>query len=157
MTGVQTCALPISRRDESSELFVRADESDPTRVHRAATIRIRAVAFAELEALQAWLRRELYHLQDMVDPAFGYRPSLGAGEVSAARENLLRDRYRVLWEAWIETRLGGIGPVAAQGVERVFRSSSPEERAHILETVRTAKALTHGDLLDLARSPTPAV
>lgn len=147
----------IARRDESSELFVRAEDAGSPRPRHAAAIRIRAVAFAELEALETWLAREFYHLEDMVDPDFGYRPSLEMSDLTPARENLVRDRYRVLWDAWIETRLGGVGPTVVQGIERVFRSSAPEHRAQILDTVRSAKRLSHAELLRLAQTAAPAV
>lgn len=160
--GIVTFLRAASRKHEHAELFVRHDEGPPARTHRSAALRVRTDSFMNPDALRGWLRRELMHLQDMVDPAFGYTPSLGETGMDAARENLLRDRYKVLWAAYIEARLVRAGqssvellrPVAV-GIDKTFRSVSPEERERIFSIVCDVEVLRHEDLLDLIRMPGP--
>ena len=59
-------------------------------------------AFLKPDSLRNFLLRELLHVTDMLDPGFGYRPSLpDALAEDRARAELVRDRFRVLWEARI--------------------------------------------------------
>ncbi len=143
--------LALRRRDESAELFVRPEEGDPARPHRTAVVHVRAETVLDADRLRSWLRRELHHVQDMVDPAFGYRPSLGEVGDSPGRADLVRDRYRVLWDAWIDARLGGEQAAAIAGeMARAFRGLSDETREEVRRTVYDARAMTHARLLDLA-------
>ncbi len=41
----------------------------------------------------------------MLDPGFGYEPELPQLEATPALDKLIRDRYRVLWDCWIDARL----------------------------------------------------
>ena len=53
-----------------------------------------------------YLRHELSHLQDMVDPAFfGYVPELTVSHASVSQQRLARQRYTVLWDTSIDGRL----------------------------------------------------
>lgn len=58
-------------------------------------------------AFQYWARHELMHVDDMLNPAFGFdgdqRP---AGTTPAAR-NLIQDRYAALWATSVDLRLAG--------------------------------------------------
>ena len=51
------------------------------------------------------LRSELLHVEDMLDPDFGYQRDPPAPEGGAVHEKLLRDRYRVVWNASVDGRL----------------------------------------------------
>src|SRR3990172_1346061 len=88
----------LTRRHEGAELFVRGAAGG---VARTAVVRLRPELLADPEAAAPFLRRELLHLADMVDPAFGYRPHL-PDEDDPARANLWRDRYRVCWDACVD-------------------------------------------------------
>ena len=54
---------------------------------------------------RALLRHELTHVGDMLDPAFGYERALPPSDVGPSGDNILRDRYRVLWDVTIDGRL----------------------------------------------------
>jgi hypothetical protein len=45
------------------------------------------------------------HVADMLDPAFGYERALPASGDGPSADNILRDRYRVLWDVTIDGRL----------------------------------------------------
>src|SRR3972149_1455883 len=78
------------------------------------------------EGLLAFLRHELFHIADMLDAAFGYEPRLPRGETGPTHERLLQDRYRVLWDIYIDGRL----------VHRNWAPSSVRDR-RLEEFIRT--------------------
>lgn len=86
------------KNEEGAELFVRGDE-------RNAVIAFRPERFADDAALIRFLHRELMHLHDMVDPAFGYSPFVRTAGPSPTQQRIARQRYRLLWEITIDARL----------------------------------------------------
>jgi len=93
----------ISRREEMAD--VRADLGAPVDAAPTIVVRLRPQSLLDGEALRSLLRRELLHVADMLDPAFGYLKELPSVETDPAALNLLRERYRVLWDASIDGRL----------------------------------------------------
>ncbi len=151
----------VSRKGEGAELFVRVDEGGG-RHRRTAVLRLQAETFLDADRMPVLLRRELYHMSDMVDPAFGYEPDLGDTGESIAQENLVRDRYRVLWDLYIDARLvradrapGATLEQRRSLLEKAFDGLSDQDTKVIFKTVSNAKALTHGGLLALARPCCP--
>ena len=151
----------MTSKQEGAELFVRpADDGRPS--DRTATVRLRAEMLVDPPRLEPFLRRELRYVADMVDPAFAYEPTLGQTE-SVAQENLLRDRYRVLWAAYVDGRLAQQGrltdisqTVHADRFAKVLPDLAPAESRELLARVWQADGLTHGDLLAIAREPAVA-
>jgi hypothetical protein len=92
-----------SARDEGAELFVR--RSDGVSDARQIVIRLQPSSFAGPDRLLALLRHELYHIADMLDPAFGYEPVLEGPDGHPLQARILASRYRVLWDAVIDGRL----------------------------------------------------
>jgi hypothetical protein len=91
-------------RDEGAELFVAP--STPVPGERCwVVLRLRPEQFTASAVLLECLRRELMHIVDMLDPAFGYHPTLPLSDAGPMYERLLRDRYRVLWDTSIDGRL----------------------------------------------------
>ena len=74
------------KSDEGAELYVSPETG------RAGVIALRAERFASPSGLETFLRHELMHLHDMVDPAFGYSPDLHFHLLNAAQQRLLRER-----------------------------------------------------------------
>ncbi len=147
-----------SRKQEGGELFVRHDEKIDHR-HQTAVVRLRAEVFLEPDRLSMLLRRELSHIGDMVDPAFGYRPDLGETGDSVAQHNLIRDRYRVLWDLYVDARLVNTNraPVAVlkkqeKLLNKVFEGVAERDTGAVFQTVCRAELLTHADLLELAKA-----
>jgi hypothetical protein len=95
----------LTRRAEGSELFADTDQGGSTRFVGLA-LGITVERFLDRSALRELTLREFSYAEDMLDPAFAYRPALPdtVGPDVAQRE-LVRDRLRVLWEARIEARL----------------------------------------------------
>lgn len=158
-----------SPKQESGDLFVRKDRADGQMVRRAAVLRLSAQSFLQTERLVHFLRRELFHIADMLDPAFGYRPDLELAEETLARQNLIRDRYRALWSFFVDARLLRAGQSNATGsngagsnatgsnggkglLEKAFRSLGAEAIEGILRTLSMEETLTHTDLLAIAKT-----
>ena len=93
----------VSRQDEMAD--VRAEIGAPAEAAPSIVIRLRPQSLLDPETLRTLLRRELLHVADMLDPAFGYRKELPGIDTDPAMVNLLRERYRVLWDASIDGRL----------------------------------------------------
>ncbi len=152
-----------SARDEGAELFVarRGDASEP--VDRSILLRLRPQAFCEPQELLAFLRHELQHIADMLDPAFGYDPELPDVEGGPMRLKLALQRYRVLWDTVIDGRLLRLGralesaralrqreltrafPMLGENVERAFTRWFE------------AAAPTHAEILSFALDPLKAM
>ncbi len=148
-----------SHKQESGDLFVRNDRADGQAARRAAVVRLSAQSFLDTEQLVHFMRRELFHIADMLDPAFGYRPDLQLLDETLARQNLIRDRYRALWSFFVEARLlraGRSTPAALSGrqglLQKAFQSLGDEGVESVLQIVSTEEALTHTDLLAIAKT-----
>jgi hypothetical protein len=137
--------LPAARRDEEmADLCAALDGrpgSTPTMV-----VRLRPQSLLDPEPLRSWLRRELLHVADMLDPEFGYRRELPDVETDPALLSLLRERYRVVWDTTVDGRLcrqGGLDsraravrraefgrcfPTLGTGTEKAFASWFDEPR-----------------------------
>jgi hypothetical protein len=96
-----------SRRDEMADLLVGSD------VRPTLLLQVTPEMVATPERLWPLLRRELRHVADMLDPAFGYEATLPPGGGGSARERVVRDSYRVLWNAWVDGRLVRLGRLPA--------------------------------------------
>jgi hypothetical protein len=60
-------------------------------------------------AFEYWARHELQHIEDMLDPTFGYDARLRPEAATSAAENLIRERYALLWAISIDARLASRG------------------------------------------------
>ena len=117
----------ITERDEGADLvdpslaIVRSGAIKPSLV-----LRLRPAALLEPEALRMWLAHELTHVTDMLDPAFAYQRTLPPSDDGPSGDNILRDRYRVLWDTTIDGRLARSGmadPRAREVRRRAFAAT----------------------------------
>lgn len=98
----------VTRREEGADLM---DRAVPGRVggQPLLLLRLRPATLLEPDALRALLGHELTHVSDMLDPAFGYQRSLPPSDDGPSSDNIMRDRYRVLWDVTIDGRLTRAG------------------------------------------------
>jgi len=87
----------ISSKQEGADLY---GDSPATIV-----IKLRPCHLLDTSSLLAFLRHEFMHLHDILDPCFAYQLELPQSEVGPTYDNLIRERYRVLWDTWIDGRL----------------------------------------------------
>ncbi len=143
-------ARAIAARDESADLLV-APPGRPT-----VLIRVRPETICVPERFQRLLRHELLHIADMLDTDFGYEPRLPRAERGPLHDRLLADRYRVLWDAFIDGRLARAGLAPAMVREerlaefaRAFPNLGDRTEA-AFERFFGAARCTHADLAEFA-------
>ena len=117
---------------------------------------IRPETFVAPECLLGFLRRELLHVADMLDPRFGYVPdSLGGGGLPHG--TLLQSRYRTLWDTFVDGRLvrRGHAPDSVRADRlRKFRRVFPAvgDRVDVeFERFFGTDGLRHADLVAFVR------
>ncbi|MBI4455292.1 MAG: hypothetical protein HY644_05265 [Acidobacteria bacterium] len=155
------CIVPArSAQEESADLYVPGNTSlEGREADRVIVIKLRPQTLLNACSLQALLRHELMHIADMLDPQFGYQAMLPKSEAGSAYDNLIRERYRVLWDMWIDGRLsrhdwveGGIrekrleefmetfslcGEEAEEKFRQVFDSSSQTHEALVARALNS--------------------
>jgi hypothetical protein len=140
-------AAAADRRGEAADLL-GAPPASPTLVVRVTADTLGAGAPPLL-----FLRRELLHVADMLDPAFGHPAATGGRGL----ESPVRDRYRVLWNTAVDGRLAaaGLAPATARADRRrELGRAFPELGAAAeaaFERFWGAGQLTHAALLAFAR------
>lgn len=98
----------LTRREEGADLIdrVRPGSAD---LKPLLVLRLRPATLLASESLSALLHHELMHVGDMLDPSFGYERALPASDDGPSADNIVRDRYRVLWDVTIDGRLARTG------------------------------------------------
>ena len=92
-------------KEEGAELFVAPDEIENGHGRRTLRLLIRPELLLNEEALRPFLRHELFHISDMLDPTFAYEPTLPKAEGGPTYDTLITNRYRVLWDVTIAGRM----------------------------------------------------
>jgi hypothetical protein len=145
-----------ARREEAADLLV-APAGRPSLL-----VRVLGQTVAVPQRLRLLLDRELLHVQDMLDPSFGYQPALPASVAGGPAERAVRDRYRVLWDVYADGRLARRGAVPASA-RRDREEEFARAFAHLGARAGAAFArvfgglpLTHADLVALAM-PGPSI
>ena len=153
----------VAQRDEGADL--RDDLSPATPPDRRAPVlvlRLRPQSLLVPDRLIRFLRRELQHVADMLDPAFGYQRELAAEEADPAVVSLLRERYRVVWDTTVEGRLArrqGPDPPALLARRAEFLRAFPAlggDAEAVFEVWFNAPRPTHPAILRFVRASRPA-
>lgn len=113
--GVSRClVVPVVRaRQEYADLKPDPQDKGPPTLLLA----LRVTTLVDRDGLLPFLWRELLHIADMLDPDFGFEPELPLLEGSAPLANVLRQRYRVLWDTAVDGRLATRDQLAPGGKE----------------------------------------
>ena len=120
-------ALAKSRNDEGADLFVATEKHDGG-VKRSIGIQLLASSLRQHDEIVLLLRHEFLHIADILDPAFGYQVDLPEPEGGPTAQQLVQDRYRVLWDVSIDGRLrrrGWAAPMAQQRRRSDFGKAFP--------------------------------
>lgn len=91
-------ALAPAPKAQSVDLY-----GAPGRFTVAVAMAVKMILDAEVA--RYWLRHELMHVDDMLNPEFGYDKAALPGGPTAAARNLARDRFAVLWAMSVDVRL----------------------------------------------------
>jgi hypothetical protein len=148
--------LPVARTlvarshhpgDEGADLLVGED--------RTALLRVAAPMFLDRERCARFLKHEVRHLRDMLDPAFAYAPDLSAKGRTRAEQELVRARYFVLWNLAIDrVEAPPVTPeVRRAQLDRAFAALAAEQRTRLAARFADPALRTHQSLLLAARDP----
>ncbi len=148
------------RKDERVELYVlpgstaHQDFGGPTTL----LIDLQAIRCRDRHRLVAWLRHELMHVSDMLDPAFAYQPHPELGGEYELENDLIRERFRLLWDLRAEGRMRRRGwqAVAEEATrhrefERMFAPWEPLRREAVWRDLGSRDNWTQRELLELAQ------
>lgn len=143
-----------NKNDDGAELYVNDTGQ------RSAILALRPESFARDAALRDYVRHEFTHLSDMLDPAFGYAPTLDLPGLNGAQQRLARERYRLLWDITIDGRLAATGHTPMQPREqhaaaftRGYSFWPADRQAETFESLWHNAAPRHADFLALIADP----
>lgn len=161
-TSTRACIVVQARgsRDEGADLLVPPGGKGMGKTEgRTVAIRLNPQRLLDEVRILAFLRHELFHIADMLDPVFGYEPRLPKGELGPAHERLLQDRYRVLWDIYIDGRLmhkNWAQPSVRDRRLQEFASTFPMLADRVEEAFYRffhGTSLTHADLVAFTTNP----
>jgi hypothetical protein len=161
------CMKAITVTSASSRADERADLANTERApidagsHRSwLGIRIQPTRFLDRPHLRRWLRHELWHVCDMLNPAFEYtREDLASG-AERLPQRVIQDRFATLWSLSIDARVERTGRLPLKSVQsRLIQltGSFPGYRdaayQSVVDSLGTTCGLTYPELADFARRP----
>jgi hypothetical protein len=143
-----------NKNDDGAELYVNETGQ------RSAILALRPESFERDAALRDYVRHEFTHLSDMLDPAFGYAPTLDLPGLNGAQQRLARERYRLLWDITIDGRLTAAGHAPMQTREqhaaaftRGYSFWPADRQAETFESLWFNAAPRHAGFLALIADP----
>lgn len=153
--------LPVRGQKEESADLLRYEGSGQSDTPKLAdiVIWIRPTSLLNEDSFLSLLRRELEHVADMVDPDFGYDPELPRMDSGPSLDNLLRARYRTLWDTNIDGRLLAKGLLPAEVEEvrrREFATAFPMLEGDVetaFERFFRSRRPRHEEFMEFARNP----
>src|SRR5215470_2667164 len=164
-THVGSCYVVCATqaKEEGAELFVAPDRGLDENQRRTLRILIRPQLLLEQETAITFLRHELFHIADMLDPAFAYEPTLPKTDGGPTYDTLITNRYRVLWDITISSRMmrrGWVSESIRDEQLRVFRYTffMPDEKGReLFSRFFDGERPTHPELANFAFDPRAAI
>lgn len=142
-----------NRKHEEAELYVQPHQKT---VYLGILVR----RMTDLIFLESFLRHELMRISDMLALDFQYSPHPALGGKNEIENNLIRDRFRLLWDLYIDARLIRKGfktvkPYEKQKEEfrRKFFFLAGPELEQMLYKLESCESLIQIDLLSWAGDP----
>jgi hypothetical protein len=140
-----------SKKQEDAELYIQDGL-------KTVFIALMAGRVLTPDSLKSFLRHELWRVSDMLDPDFQYSPDISLNGKNELEDNLIRDRFRALWDMYITARIIRKGneplkPAEAQRQEfkKNFFFFSENEQQSIISDLNERSGLKHVDLLGWAQ------
>jgi len=140
--------------DEGAELYVNEAGQ------RTGLLALRPERWTQDADLRDFLRHEFTHLHDLLDPVFGYVPSLDLPGLNTAQQRLARERYRLLWDITIDGRLAAAGHTPSAAREQHAAAFScgysfwpVEKQSELFESLWRNASPRHSDFLALIADP----
>ncbi len=143
--------LTMYQKNAGADLMAKNREAGP----KVIMVQVLARQCAEEAGLRDFLRHEFMHVSDILDEAFRYEEALVGG---VPAESWVMDRYRLLWDIYVDARLSDKAESTAMGMaghlgefSRLYRKIPEKQRQAAFEWFSSARGLTHGDILELAK------
>lgn len=143
------------RKSEGAELFMR-DDAGATR--RTLAVQVCPESLVDPEHVRDRMLRELQHVEDMLDEAFGYVSESIDGLLP--QQQVVRDRYSMLWSIRVEAALRRRGLLSRSHesrlrgqFERAFRVAGVPPPPEPFGSVWNQACVRHAQLLAWARNP----
>lgn len=138
------------QKDEGSELYVED-------CAKTVLIGLQVIRILDRPFLEGMLRHELVHISDMLDPEFEYSPGPVLGGACGTENDLIRDRFSVLWNLYVSSRIQrkGFQSLVSPGRQRrdfdkTFSFWSEKKRNQVFEDLLNRDRWTQPELLRLA-------
>ncbi len=156
---VTRCVVVPAGRDSQQHIDLLAKPASGTgAVEHTLLVQLKPAMLLDASALDLWLRRELYHVDDMLSERFGYAQEDFAG--AKWERNIQRDRYMVAWRTYVAGRLMRDGVRQDREIEalwaafrRAFRHHGIEPTKPAFAHILNARELTHAQIVQWARNP----
>jgi len=114
--------------------------------------------FSDTNHLRVMLRHEFMHITYMLDKQFGYKTERLSA--SPLQENIIKDRYRALWDIFIDSRLEEFKKESPcdkderfREFQSLFKSVARGKDREIFEKLWGVDDFTHDRLKELAEDP----
>ena len=149
-------------KEEGAELFVAPDRGLDENQRRTLRILIRPESLLKYWSAITFLRHELFHIADMLDPAFAYEPDLPKTDGGPTYDTLITNRYRVLWDVTINGRMLRRGWISASIRDEQLRdlryafSMLEEKSGELFSRFFDGERPTHPELAAFAFDPRAA-
>ncbi|MCC7417463.1 MAG: hypothetical protein IT176_10020 [Acidobacteria bacterium] len=158
---VRGCAVARARsnREAGADLVDASQAGSDTDRRPMLLLQVMPAALLDPAALAGWLQHELMHVSDMLDPAFGYQRTLPSSPDDPVAGNIVRDRYRVLWDVSIDGRLARAGrDIGAKRAVRAFEFAATfrmlgDRLPEVFDDWFDRVQPTHGRILAVAGNP----
>ena len=149
-----------SRKDVGAELYVAPKDSGVgDRERRSIVIQLTPELLTQSQQLLPFLRHELLHIADMLDPKFGYEPNFPRSQMGPTYDQFLQERYRILWDITIDGRLHQEGWLPSSLREKhwtIFRNTFPgpmRDLEIVFSFFFQNGSHTHTELVSFCKSP----
>lgn len=133
------------------------ERADLSQGFKSIGLKLLVERFLDRHYLQKLLRHELMHVSDMLDRQFAYENRDKLNVSSLAEENIIRDRYKILWDVYIDSRLIRAGketvsdrPGRYQEFEALYYKIPVKSRTAIFDELWQVATLTHSQILEMA-------
>lgn len=147
-------------REEAN--LMKKDPDEPSNL-RKIKFKMRAEIFCDKNELRKAIRHELMHVKDMLDDDYGYDTKVPAG-LNTTEENFVRDRYKIFWDIYIDSRLIREGRETMETKEKrfawfsgIYKKLPAEQKVVMFDNFWNKEKITHQEILDMATDMMKAV
>jgi hypothetical protein len=150
----------VDKKNESAELYVSPKKSGLNeRESKTIIIQLTPELLCDSDKFLNFLRRELLHIVDMLDSNFGYKPDFPKAEDGPVYDGFLLERYKILWNMTVDSRLLHRGWVTQSVKEKHFVNFKrtfplPEKESEkIFNYFFDGTSHTHDEFVSFSKNP----